>query len=69
MNFPGTIRVKITNRDLPPPVDVWFATSVKWKPTPEATVKHLNATAKRNGVNATYELATEAEYLEYKRKP
>ncbi len=60
------IRVKITNHDLPEAMRVWFASSQMVRPTPEETVALLNNIAKARGVNATYQLATEAEYWAYR---
>ncbi len=61
-----TIRVKITNPTLPEAMRIWFASSPMVKATPETTVVHLNKLAQRRGIPATYELATEAQYWDYR---
>jgi hypothetical protein len=58
----NTIRVKITIRG----GEVWYATSPQVKDTPAKTVAYLNKQAVRKGVPATYELATEEAYWEYR---
>ena len=61
--FPGSIKVRIEVPGQP----AWFATSLKHKDTPEATVVHLNKLAKRQGTGATYATASQAEYDAYKK--
>lgn len=64
----ATIRVKITDSTQPEP---WFASAwTKDKETPEACVRRLNRAAKvvSHIGKVSYELATEAEYLEYRNQ-
>ena len=62
MKFPGSIKVRVTTEGLP----VWYATALMVKATPEKTVGYLNCVAARKGIDAHYELATQAEYDAYK---
>lgn len=55
------MRVKITDA-----TGVWFATAAPSNATPARQVVALNAAAKRKGITATYEVATEAEYQAYR---
>lgn len=68
MNFPGTIRVRVTTHDLPPALQVSLASCVDVKRNAAKTVDFLNRQAKTRGVNATYELATEEEYWAYRKQ-
>jgi len=56
------IRTKITMST----GEVWYATAFQTHATPELTVAYLNRAAKNKKLGSTYELATEAEYLEFK---
>lgn len=62
--FPGSIKVKITHPKLPD----WYATSLMIGKTPEGTVMKLNALAARQGTGASYTLATEKEYWDYRAR-
>ena len=62
MKFPGSIKVRIEVPGQGP----WFATSVQHRVTPEKTVEFLNKLAKKQGTGASYTLATQAQYDEYK---
>ena len=61
-----TMRVKITNLDLPEPVQTWYATSTL-AGTPEQTIARLNKLAKARNLNSTYEPATEEQYQGHKQ--
>lgn len=56
------IRTKITMKS----GEVWYATAFQTHATPELTVAYLNKAAMNKKIDATYELSTEAEYLEFK---
>lgn len=60
--FPGSIKVKITDE-----TGSWYATALLRKPTPEETVEYLNKVAASFGVKATYTLATQEEYDNYRK--
>lgn len=62
MKFPGSIKVHVKVEGLPDAVQ----TSLMVKKTPEATVEHLNKLAQKQGLPATYRLATDEEYWAYR---
>lgn len=62
---PTSVRVKVTIPELGEHA-VSYMTSPTVDGTPEKTVTKLNQLAKRKGLNTTYELATEAEYWNYR---
>lgn len=61
-----SIRVKVTNPDLPEEFRISYARCMMPGLTPKQTCLALNKLALRCGVNATYELATEADYQAYR---
>jgi hypothetical protein len=69
-----TIRVKITDPAMAeisgrPDLQVWFASGWKMaEETPAQAVARFNRLAKRLGSSATYELATEEQYWEYRNR-
>lgn len=56
------IHTKITMAD----GKVWYASCMQIKATPESTVIYLNLLSMRRRLGSTYELATEAEYWQYR---
>jgi len=61
--YPGKIYVRVSHPLLPSAVQ----SSLMAKKTPEDTVKYLNELSAKRNLGATYELATEEEYLEYRK--
>lgn len=57
------IRTKITMGD----GQVWYATSMQVKSTPERTIEYLNHLAKKQGLKSRYELASEEDYQKYRK--
>ena len=63
------IFVKITNYDLPVTLQVWYASHMyAGHQSPEQQVARLNKIAASQSLSSTYELATEAAYLAYRKK-
>lgn len=60
--YPGKIYVRVSHPQLPDAVH----SALRVKSTPEETVKYLNKLSQQRKVGATYQLATEEEYWEYR---
>ena len=58
------IRVKITMST----GEVWYASSMQVKSTPERTVNYLNILSRDKRLGSTYELATEEEYTNFRER-
>jgi hypothetical protein len=61
------IYVKTTIPELPESVRVSINSVIQQHNGPQATLNAIRRAAARRRVNATYELATREEYLEYRR--
>lgn len=60
------IYMKVTCPQLPESVRVSINSTMQVKATPEATLAYVRKQAAKRGVNATYELATREEYVQFR---
>jgi hypothetical protein len=59
-------RIQITAQEPGKPQDVWYATAPPHSGSDAQLVERLNRIAKKRGVLATYAIATEGQYQQYK---
>ena len=58
--------IKVTCHDLPAEVAVAIHSTPQHHKTPEAVAKFCQAQAKRQGLNASYEAVSKAEYVAFR---